>query len=255
VARAKRLKAADVVRLLEERHSQDVFVSECKTGSSWGTTGCPRLDAWAMRKSWAHPCALGYEVKVDRSDFLKDEKWRGYLGYCNEFYFVCPSKLIEADELPEGVGLLWVATTGTRLYTKRRAAFREVEIPGDLFRYVLMCRTAITREVEPLDRAEFWRRWLEEEDEKKRLGHRVSRSIRRLVEERIEKVEGENRRLGHRIEKLEGVKRALEEAGIDPENVSTWNIDRRLDALRGETLARLREHADGIRSLVYDLDH
>ncbi len=249
----KRIKAAEVVRLLEERHSQDVFVSECKTGSSWGTTGCPRLDAWAMRKSWAHPCALGYEVKVDRSDFLKDDKWRSYLGYCNEFYFVCPSKVIEPDELPEGVGLLWVATTGTRLYTKRRAAFRDVEIPGDLFRYVLMCRTSITREVEPLDRSEYWRRWLEEADEKKSLGHRVSRSIRRLVETRIEVVESDNRRLTRQIEKLEGVRRSLEEAGIDPENVATWNIDRRLEALRGEPLEKLEEHADAIRQIVRGL--
>ncbi len=49
----------------------------------------------------------GYEVKVFRSDFKKDTKWTDYLPYCNQFYFVCPTNLIAANELPPEIGLIY----------------------------------------------------------------------------------------------------------------------------------------------------
>lgn len=44
------MNASDVVSLIAARHTNDVFVPECKDGPTWGG-GAMRLDAWAMRKS------------------------------------------------------------------------------------------------------------------------------------------------------------------------------------------------------------
>jgi hypothetical protein len=85
--KAPQLDSADVKRLLAKKHESDIFVEECKTGPA----GSRSLDGWAMEKSWANPRIIGYEVKVSRSDFLRDTKWHEYLDTCNEFYFVTSS--------------------------------------------------------------------------------------------------------------------------------------------------------------------
>src|SRR5690606_37137616 len=136
---------------------------ECKDGPTHGAEH-RRLDGWAMAKSWAHPTVTGYEVKVSRSDFLQDTKWPDYLPMCNELYFVCPTGLIQPPEVPAEVGLLWASKTGTKLYTKKKAQYRDVKIPEEVFRYVLMCRAKITDEHPSFGSTrEYWERWLEDQ--------------------------------------------------------------------------------------------
>jgi len=103
------MNAKDIIKLLAQKHARDLFVSECKNGSTWFTEGGLRLDAWVMKRSWASPLTIGYEVKVSRQDFLSDSKWHGYLDYCNEFYFVCPPELIQPNELPPKRVLYWTS--------------------------------------------------------------------------------------------------------------------------------------------------
>ena len=117
-SKEQRFRAADIAQLLAAKHADDVFVTECKDGPS--TSGHIKLDAWAMRRSWAHPSFIGYEIKVSRSDFVGDTKWPQYLGVCNEFYFVCPAGIIRSEELSPEAGLLQIVSTGTRLLTKKR---------------------------------------------------------------------------------------------------------------------------------------
>ena len=90
-----KLTSQDILRALEQKHWKDVFVSECKNGRSYG--GHLRMDAWVMTPSWANQCSIVYEIKVSRSDFLNDKKYQHYFPYCNEFYFVCPPKLIQPN--------------------------------------------------------------------------------------------------------------------------------------------------------------
>ncbi|MEO8467548.1 MAG: MmcB family DNA repair protein, partial [Gammaproteobacteria bacterium] len=137
--------ASTLLALLRARHADDVFVDECKSGPTQ-LTEHERIDAWVMAKSWAHPMVTGYEIKVSRGDFLRDQKWQRYLPMCNALYFVCPAKLIAPNELPDDVGLMWASMTGSRLYTKKRAKPRDVTIPEDVWRYILMSRVRITRE-------------------------------------------------------------------------------------------------------------
>lgn len=205
---ANKLTARDLLSLLAKRHEGDVFVPECKTGPSWGG-GCLRMDAWAMARSWSKPWTAGYEIKATRRDFVQDDKAHLYLPYCSRFYFVCPWGLIDPGELPEGAGLIYATKTGGRLVTKHKAPERDVEVPEALFRYLLMSRVQIVRNMDQANAAresprEYWSRWLEERRIDFEFGQRVGREIRRTVHDRILDAE-------RRMAKLEKENRGLAE--------------------------------------------
>ncbi|MHA1590937.1 MAG: MmcB family DNA repair protein [Candidatus Heimdallarchaeaceae archaeon] len=219
-----------ILTALSYKHSQDVFISECKTGPS--RIGALRMDAWVMKKSWASPLTIGYEIKISRGDFLGDNKWRNYLPYCNEFYFVCPSKLIDKNEVPENVGLMYISSTGTRLYTKKKAKYRDVEVPGDLYRYLLMWRTIIAREYSnDMSKKEYWQNWLEQREINSSLGYEVSKQLRKTIDEEIGKVRRVNEDLEKRLERYKYLVEFLERIEVDPKSYY----------LRGDTKNRLKE--------------
>ncbi len=177
------MKSREIIDLLAKKHDEDVFVTECKNGPSQGNKHV-RMDAWVMNKSWANPCVTGYEVKVSRADFIADNKWPSYLPLCNQFYFICPSGIIKPEEVSPDAGLMWVSKTGGMTITKKKAPYRQVIIPEELFRYILMCRTRIDGERdESSNKLDYWRRWLEGREEAKSLAYRVSSKIREHVSE------------------------------------------------------------------------
>lgn len=238
------MQARMVVELLKSKHEKDVFVPECKDGPTW-SGGHFRLDGWAMARSWSHPCVTGYEIKVSRADFNQDKKWSAYLGLCNQFYFVTPHGLVQPEEVPSPAGLIWVSSTGNRLFTKKKADYREVIIPEEVYRYILMSRSKIvdggffhngpvTRE----QRMDHVRKILSEKSERQELAHFVKRSIR----EAVDKVAMENKRLASENEKLTGIKAMLERLGL---NAFNWDTERRLN---NEVKMRTHGIADGLLS-------
>jgi len=241
--------AGRIGRLLAEKHSRDVFVAECKDGPSHG--GHRRMDAWVMAKSWSKPLVTVYEIKVSRSDFIKDEKWHNYLPLCNKFVFVCPHGLIAPEEIPQDCGLMWVSKTGNRLFTKRKAVYRDVVIPNSVFIYILMWRVQVCREHEVGGQDyEYWKGWLEQKEEKKRAGHEVTRQIGKLSSDRIAVAEMENSRLKSQIRDLEGIKVFLEELQIAP---GAWNVKERIQERMKLLLPpRLRESLD---SAIKSMNH
>lgn len=226
--RISKMSAKKIVELLAIKHGSDLFVPECKDGPSYGHNADGgshfRLDAWAMKRSWANPCAYGYEIKVSRQDFLSDEKWRTYMELCNQFYFVCTPNIILPEELPPEAGLLWTSKNLKRLYTKKKAPWRDVEIPDSLYRYILMCRVKITGERDnEKDNIKSWQAWLREKDDKKKLGWNVSKKIRELVKERITKAEQKNKDLESKQAVYKQVAEILDDLGI---TAHSWDIQR-----------------------------
>lgn len=240
------MTSGDIVGMLEAKHHEAVFVTECKLGPT--QAGCRRLDAWALLKTWSPPTAIGYEVKVSRSDFLQDRKWPSYLPVCHELYFVCPAKLIAPEELPPDVGLLW--TAGTRLVTKRKAVHRAVDPAAlvDLMTYVLMSRTRIVGDMFEAQRSEpahYWRSWLEEKAENQRLGGEVSRRIRQMWQEARaaqQRAESERDRLKHVEERLDAL-------GF-PRSAGTRQIQQQLPEHTRVCLERIRNLVGEISSEV-----
>lgn len=227
------ITAPQLVSLLEAKHSKDLCVAECKDGPTQFGPGCLRMDFWTMPRSWAKPWVSAYEIKISRGDFMRDDKWPGYLQHCNMFSFVCPAGLIQPEELPEGVGLYWASKNGARLYCKRKPANRtDVQIPENLYRYILMCRVRITREMlstedEPMDRPEL-EKWLKDENSAdQNVGRRLSLAIARRVKAQVgevmkenEQIKTENARLLGEQEPLQNLKLALAEIGIT--HFSSW---------------------------------
>jgi hypothetical protein len=117
------MNANQVKAALAARHKEDLYAEEVTCGPAGGL----RLDAWAMPRSWANFETVGYEVKVTHADWAGDRKLGQYRDYVHRMWVACPWGLIQPEEIPEGVGLLWVAKTGTRAVCKRRAP--ELEAP------------------------------------------------------------------------------------------------------------------------------
>ena len=225
-----KISSSDVERLLKEKHAEDVFVPQCKTGATFGPGRVHILDAWVMKKSWAHPMTIGYEIKASRGDFLHDEKWRAYLPFCNMFYFVCQTGMIKPEELPADTGLLYVSSTGTKLFTKKKAPYR-ADVTGieAIYKYILIYRTVVERSQRGTrDNIDTWDEWMQKRDADKHLGHNVSKKIRQLVTQRISNVEVENIRLQKENEKLQNVKEVLLKLGINPQYVSSYGLEQRI---------------------------
>ena len=142
------MTADEIISLLRCKHSRDIFVTECRTGSSWFGGTCRIMDAYVVRRSWTQSGTVGYEVKIQRADFLRDKKWTDYIPFCHEFYFVTPWGLINPDDVPDPAGLLYVTKNKSRLYTKKRATRQRIKEPIDVYLYLLIARTMI---VDPSD--------------------------------------------------------------------------------------------------------
>lgn len=88
-----------------------IVLPELRIGSGFGPDAKSRIDLWVMN---AYPCKdmikIAYEIKVTRSDFLKElkspDKRRWALNYSNRFYFATPEGLIKSRELPPECGLI-----------------------------------------------------------------------------------------------------------------------------------------------------
>jgi hypothetical protein len=182
------------------------------------------MDAWACKRSWTNPLSIGYEVKVSRSDFLRDDKWRAYLPLCHQFYFVCPTELIDRKEVPKNVGLIYVTSGGGRLITKIKSPFRNIELPNALLFYLLICRAKIQRyESNPEDVTVRWKNWLSRRIEDRELGYEVSRAIR----EKVDLIQRENARLKTKHREYDEVRAMLKTLGFenpDQRWLDAWNV-------------------------------
>jgi hypothetical protein len=225
------MKAEDIISLLRIKHSEDIFVSECKDGPTQSVRNYLRMDAWVMPRSWSHPEITAYEVKVSRSDFLGDEKWRKYLDLCNYFYFATAPGTISLDELPTHVGLIESSQTGGRLFTRRKAIHREIPEPSAVFRYILMCRSVIRGESKDNGKRDFWSNWLKDRTIDHHFGAMVSQAIRESIEKEIEQVRRENRDLKEQMEHYAEHLKTLDSMGLS-RNATEWAFENKLTEIK-----------------------
>ncbi|MDD5649379.1 MAG: MmcB family DNA repair protein [Candidatus Nanoarchaeia archaeon] len=214
------LDSKKIIKFLAEKHSNDIFVVECKNGSTWFENH-RRLDAWSMKKSWKNQCYTGYEIKISKSDFKSDSKFVDYLSMCNELYFVCPWEMISVSEIPLEVGLIYVSKNETKLIIRKKAVKRQIEEPINVLKYILMYRTKIERECSIESNKDYWKNWQKEKSENIEIGRISSKRLKQLFEEKIEKISKENDELKFKNEVLieqhkryDDVKEMLLNAGL-----------------------------------------
>lgn len=226
--------------LIKAHREKFVCVPQCKTGATWMSHGMSIIDMWCMKKSWANPLVIAYEIKTHRSDFLNDNKWQGYLPYCNEFYFVVTGKKIAVpEEMADGIGLKYISNTGTRIYTKRKAVYRDVEIPQEIYQYILMSRAGISRNDIITDKKLFWKDWLKNKKLDHQLGHRVSKELREIINNELDNQKRENEKIVDENKELNEIKLYLKSIGIDYKKLSYWNTTR-------EVVDRINEIESGL---------
>jgi len=208
-----------VCDLIEARHNKDVFVPECKDGPSWG--GAPmRLDAWAMRKSWANPCTWGYEIKVSRQDWLRDDKWHLYRDLVNEFYLVSPPEIIQISEVPADCGLYWVSKNAKILQIKKKSPRLALDPAREaiLMQYVLQSRATIDAKRNP-NSVEEWKHYLANKRETRSIGHSCSRALQERYAEEVDAVRRKNIELENQNGMAQKVIAACAKLGVG------WNND------------------------------
>lgn len=235
------MTADQLSKLLKARHSGDVFIPQCKMGSA----GSRVLDGWALLPTWSPRTAIGYEIKVSRSDWLKDQKFDEYRGACDLFFVVAPRGIVLSTELPHGVGLLEPIGTGDgqRLVMRTKAARIEAD-PVKLCR--LMAYALMWKRVggDPDDdrgrRAEVWRKWAQDKDRLSIIGCSVRGRMRQILTEAIEASE----RAAREVEMLRDAAEALRELGIKP-GYDRWDSMRRIkDALKDDEALLSKSLAD-----------
>lgn len=95
--------------------------------------GTPIGDVVCVRCSYTQFCIDVYEVKVSRSDFLKEirtEKWKSYLPHCHRFYFATSSNvMIFKNEIPHDVG--WIVRGERGWRTVKQSTRRDIEVPRE----------------------------------------------------------------------------------------------------------------------------
>lgn len=219
-----KIKSSDILRLLKRHHNEDVFVPECKDGSTWFDDHV-RIDAWAMKKSWKSKITWGYEIKVSNSDFRNDNKWKSYLSLCSDFYFVTAPGIISKEEIPDQAGWIEVSKNCKRLFIRKKAPSRDVSIPEDLYRYILMSRASISKRNETCESSiDKWRQWLIEKSDSRKVGHLVRIRMAKEKLRMVDNVERENQSLKLKMKEYDRIKECLVFHGIDIDDHKTWKV-------------------------------
>lgn len=157
------MQAADVIAALRHCHRPPewVFFDELRAGTGYAADAEKRLDAWAIRcyktalkrgQPTGH-VRVAYEVKVSRSDWLRELKSHGLFGnrpkrdkalsLCNLFYFAVPAYMVKPIEVPEDSGLVYVHSDGSVEIVKD-APWRDAQPPSLSFLAAVARRALLT---------------------------------------------------------------------------------------------------------------
>lgn len=218
---SNQIKAA----LAKKHGDREFFITECKNGPTGVAPGqLLQFDGLAIYKSWANPQIRGYEIKVSRSDFLRDAKYSRYLPYCHEFYFVTPAGMVQRQEIEENIGLIWYNPETGALTTKKKAVHRKIEVDANMLLYIIMTRLESDRLPFYNSKVEYWRDWLENKINNRDLGHRV----RSKLLDQIGELSGENQKYRHFKEERDEYGKIMEV--IRKHGIRSWhNVPEALD--------------------------
>lgn len=197
----KPVTAFEIKKALAQKHYQDFFLTECKSGPTQiATAGTLKiLDGLAIKKSWTAPCFTGYEIKISRSDFLRDAKFYTYEELCNCLYIVCPKGMIDRKELPETIGLMYYDPEKHTLTTKKKAIYRKIEYSPELLLYIIFSRLDSDRIPFFSDRREYFEAYV--------AGRMDNRDLARATNSRIV---ADNARLEREMAEVADFKRNYE---------------------------------------------
>lgn len=247
----RKVTATEIAKALADKHYKDFFLTEVKSGSTWFTPAgmMKRLDGLAIRKSWTDPCFTGYEIKISRSDFLRDAKFYTYEELCNCLYIVCPKGLIQRTELPETVGLMYYDPEKRTIITKKKAIFRKIEYSADMLLYIIFSRLDSDRYPFFSSKKEYFQEYVQEKKTSKDLGYSVKSRLISENAELIRQIETLHR-FEESYDRYRAIMRVLEQHGIYGYSADSISeaLNKRLSNSCPEDISSIR------KSLEYVID-
>lgn len=242
-----KVTSTEIKRALQGRCPKEYYLTEVKNGGTYtpSNQGLLIFDAVHIRRSWTNPCITIYEIKVSRGDFLQDNKWKLYLQYCNQFFFVVPKGMIDRNELPEDIGLIYYNPDTKGLVTKQKAKWRECENPDDMYKYIIYSRLGENQYPFYDDKVAYAKDYIENRAEKKYIGHRLGTKMAEDLEKAYKRLEYLSTS-ETKIKAFEDILEVLYKHGL-----STWgDIPKTID----EALSNPKTVLDkDLKSLEYDL--
>lgn len=216
----------EIKEALARKHGdREFFMTEVKNGPSGVQPGALlQFDGVAIYKSWTRPCIRGYEVKVSRSDFLRDAKYPCYLPYFHEFYFVTPKGMVKREEVEENIGLIWYDPETGNLTTKKKAVWRDIELDAAFLLYIIMYRVDSDRAPFTLHKEEAFSAWLKGKESNRQLAYTVKSKLLKdnaALEEEVRRLKVYE----DAQEKLNALKTVMAKHGVK----SYWHPEEALD--------------------------
>lgn len=238
----------EIKEALARKHgNREFFMAEVKNGPTGVVTGqLLQFDGVAIYKSWSNPQIRGYEVKVSRSDFLRDAKYPCYLPYFHEFYFVVPKGMVQKNEVEEGIGLMWYDPETGVLTTKKRAVHRKIEVDAAFLLYIIMTRLSSDRAPFMHNKGEVFQAWLKGKETSRELAYRVKS---KLIQENAE-LQAEVRQLRY-LEDAQKELKALR-AVMEKHNIATGRW-REVEALEQALSRKYAPELDKVQDAAYNL--
>jgi hypothetical protein len=242
--------AYDIKEALSLRHMMDFFSTEVMNGPS--ARGGFRFDAVAIKKSWSTPAIIGYEVKVSRSDFKADNKFYAYLPYFHELYIACPKGMIQREELPDSIGLMWFNPETKEVKMKKRAIWRNIDIDPTFLMHIFFNHLSSDRTPFHFDRADYCRRYIEDRESMHDIGNRLGTKMAKRIQE-LETIVSRMQRAGHEPKALDEIREVMHK-----HSVYGWNGNEAAELDKALSLAyppKLNGITEAMRRYVEQLEN
>ena len=244
------ITAYEIKEALSRKHRYEFFMTEVKNGPTGVMAGeLLQFDAVAIYKSFAHPQIRGYEIKISRSDFLRDAKYPRYRPYFHEFYFVVPQGMVKREELDEGIGLMYYNPETGAITTKKKAVHRDIELDGNFMLYIIMNRLDSDRPPFMLHKDEAFKAWLDGKQNNRELAARVRG---KLISEnaRLEREVSELKSYKSDYRELNEIIAVLRKHGIRAYDHIAETIDGALKRAYPPELDAIMTQAQGVVSMI-----
>jgi hypothetical protein len=200
------VRSYEIITALKKRYELDScgFFPEVPTGHD--VNGDLRLDGVNLQRSGQDLHVQGFEVKVSRSDFLRDNKYHLYSQYVNALTLVCPSGMIQREEIPEHIGLMWYTPSSRSLRYRRKPTW-DMTTDTQAVRNSILTRLAWhntgSRYLEHYETAQ---QYLDEKADWKHVGHylgtKMAKRLEQLEYENADKQDEDQRIKADRYDKL-----------------------------------------------------
>lgn len=115
------VSSADIMSALRDRYGFEFcgLYPEVDTGTD-DLNRRYRIDAVLAHRVDGRITFEGFEVKISRGDFLRDNKWQLYANYVDALSLVCPYGMVSPEEVPRGFGLMYYNPKTRKLRFKRK---------------------------------------------------------------------------------------------------------------------------------------